>query len=249
MNAHETSTTRLFFSANRKLTLLTLVALPILISLGFWQLGRAAEKDALETAWNEQQQLPPIELTDTDATSLPDYRRVLVTGEFDTEHTWLLDNKQRRGQAGYEVVSPFRLHDGRVFLVNRGWLPGSGKREQLPQVPRVSGPVMLSGELLSISEHPLLDAASENPHWPRVILALDPAQQSVDLGVALQDRYLRLDEASPGALITDWQARRITATKHRGYAVQWFAMALALCIWFVVANTNLLHTWRRRTQE
>lgn len=80
-------------------------------------------------------------------------------------------------------------------------------------------------------------------------MALDTEAMAVQLGRPLANRVVQLDDASPGALVTDWQPIPVSAAKHRGYAFQWFAMALALCIWFVVANTNLLHTWRRSRQE
>jgi cytochrome oxidase assembly protein ShyY1 len=245
VNLNNQSTVRSSFTANRKLTLFTLLALPLLLSLGFWQLDRAAEKRALEAAYVEQQAQPPSQLDAHNMASLPDHRRVLLQGQFDADHTWLLDNKQRDGRVGYEVVTPFKLTDGSLILVNRGWLPGSRQRAQLPPIPALSGEQMLFGELVSASKHPLLDGATTQTDWPRVVMALDPVAMSEQLGKVLPARYLRLDDSSPGALVTQWQAVNVSSAKHSGYAFQWFGMALALVIWFIVANTKVLHTWRR----
>lgn len=245
MNTVKQSTARSAFTASHKLTLFTLLALPIFVGLGFWQLQRAAEKHQQETAYIEQQAQPPSQLNAQNLLRLADYQRVLAQGQFDGDHTWLLDNKQRNGRVGYEVVTPFRLADGGVILVNRGWLAGTGLREQLPAVPKVSGEQTLFGELVSVSKHPLLDGTADASEWPRVVMALDPVAMSQQLGHPLAERYLRLDDASPGALITQWRVANISAAKHQGYAFQWFGMALALIIWFVVVNTKVLQTWRR----
>lgn len=242
-------TAQSFFTANRKLTLFTLLALPILLSLGVWQLDRAAEKRGLEAAFAKQQMLPPSPLSSANLNALPEHRRVIAQGRFDGDHTWLLDNKQRRGRVGYEVVTPFHLQDGGVLLVNRGWLPTTGQREHLPTIPEIAGEQTLFAEVMSVSPHPLLDGASDQLNWPRVIMAIEPAVMARQLGQPLPEKYLRLDNTSPGALVTEWQTVNTSSDKHNGYAFQWFGMAFALVIWFVVANTKVLHTWRRRNNR
>lgn len=245
MNPVAKPTAESLFTASRKLTLFTLIGLPILLSLGTWQLNRAAEKRVLEAAYAEQQAQPPSQLSKENLLTLPDHRRVFVQGHFDGDHTWLLDNKQRRGRVGYEVVAPFYLQEGGQILVNRGWLAGNDRRENLPDIPAVAGTQMLFGEVVSVSTHPLLDGASDRADWPRVIMAIEPAVMAQQLNQPLPERYLRLDDTSPGALVTEWQTVNISSDKHSGYAFQWFGMAFALAVWFVVANTKVLHTWRQ----
>jgi cytochrome oxidase assembly protein ShyY1 len=71
---------------------------------------------------------------------------------------------------------------------------------------------------------------------------------AVQSGQALAAHYLKLDDSSPGAFETGWQPVTMSAQKHIGYAVQWFALALALVIWFAIANSNLVSYWRNRRQ-
>lgn len=248
MKSVNQSVTYTLLNANRKLTLFILAALPVLISLGLWQLDRARQKRALEAAYLDQQTQPPSALNSANLAQLMDYRRVVVQGQFDRDHTWLLDNKQRYGQVGYEVVMPFILADGGMILVNRGWLAGTGQRDTLPGIPDTAGDMMLFGELMSVTKHPLLDASSQSEGWPRVILAIEPTAMIQQLGHSLPERYVRLDEASPAALVTNWQTVNVSSAKHLGYAFQWFAMAVALLLWFVVANTKVMQTWRRSQQ-
>lgn len=60
---------------------------------------------------------------------------------------------------------------------------------------------------------------------------------------------LRLDESSTGAFQTERLVVNVTPAKHTGYAVQWFAMALALGIIFIFLNTNLAELLKRRKDE
>jgi len=53
---------RLEFDFEWRITLFTLLLLPLLISLGFWQLQREDEKRALAAAFERQQALPPAPL-------------------------------------------------------------------------------------------------------------------------------------------------------------------------------------------
>ncbi len=234
---------------NARIIVLTLVALPLLLGLGFWQLDRAAQKRAMEASLARQQAEPPAELNSDNVEVLPVYRRVIARGQFDNEHTWLLDNKQRQGRVGYEVVTPFDLAAGGTVLVNRGWLLGTGDRQQLPAIPAVAGERTLFAQLAAPSEHPLLDASSDSDNWPRVVMTIEPAPMGEQLGRTLATRYLKLDASSPGAFETGWQAVNMSAQKHTGYAVQWFAMALALVIWFMIANTNVVALWRARREK
>jgi len=235
---------------NIPIAVLTLVILPLLVGLGFWQLDRAAQKRSLEERLAHQQAEPPMALTPANMTTLPVYRRVIAEGHFDNEHTWLLDNKQRQGRVGYEVVTPFKFSQGGAVLINRGWVAGTGDRRQLPPIPTVEGEQTLFAQLVAVSEHPLLNAHSTAVDWPRVVMAIEPVIMAEQWGQSLlADRYLQLDASSAGALETTWPLMNMSAQKHTGYAVQWFAMAFALVIWFVVANTNVLVWWRARKER
>jgi surfeit locus 1 family protein len=46
--------------------------------------------------------------------------------------------------------------------------------------------------------------------------------------------YLDADE--PDGFLRDWRPQLLSPEKHLGYAMQWFAMALALVVIYVVVN-------------
>lgn len=248
MNTAKNSPVRAKFTIafNWKVTLLCLFVLPLLLVLGFWQLERAAEKRELQAQSEAQRALPPVSINQLPISGLQNFRRVIARGEFDTQRSWLLDNRQRNGKVGYEVIAPFHLQQGGTVLVNRGWVVGGATRATRPQPAVPKGEVSLFAELISPSDHPLLDAQSSESGWPKVIMEIEPATMAEQSGESLADRYLRLDEASPGALVTDWPENSVSVQKHQGYAFQWFVMAFALAVWFVFANSNLGQVLKQR---
>jgi surfeit locus 1 family protein len=135
-------------------TVVTLLLLALLISLGRWQLHRADEKRALFQAFAAGSdrtvkidtgiRLPtprgggePREGAPSAAATapLPRYQHVEASGRYDSAHQFLLDNMiSNDGRAGYFVITPFALDDGHWVLVNRGWVPIGVSRAERPEV-------------------------------------------------------------------------------------------------------------------
>ncbi|MCP8900564.1 SURF1 family protein [Gilvimarinus xylanilyticus] len=232
------------FTPNTWILVLSLVFLPLLIGLGVWQLSRADEKRGIEAQLAQRQTAAPVTLQSVKKPAA--YTRILVEGQFDSDHTWLVDNRQRDGKPGYEVVQPFVLSNGKKVLVNRGWLPAPARREQLPEIKNIVGRNTIFAEVAYPSNHPMLSATSERKTWPKVITKIAPSVMSEALGEPLAGYYLKLDAASTGAFTTAWQPINMSSAKHTGYAVQWFAMALALVILNVFANTNVAQVLKHK---
>jgi surfeit locus 1 family protein len=223
-----------------KLSLLTALLLPLLLSLGFWQLEREQEKRQLQQLYEARQQLQPVMLGTVDTTEDQQYLQVEVQGSFDNTRMFLLDNRIYQGRAGYEVVVPLQSEDGTVVFINRGWLPPGATRAQLPEVPAVEGTVTIRGAVyVPVGKAFVLGSDLVAEGWPRVIQTLDPqalhAQAGYSTNTPLFPYTLRVDEGAPGALVRYWPVITTTPEKHRGYAVQWFAMAtmlLGLYLWY-----------------
>lgn len=231
-------TEKLRFRLNWKVTLLTLVLLPVLVSLGFWQLSRAEEKQTIQQSWEHQQALPPEPLEHWSAGQAN--RRVVVSGEFDDRAEWLLENRILDGRLGYEVVMPLRTASG-LLLVNRGWVAAGEYRADNPVIDTPRGELRLTGTLKTPSDSRFIEQSDTGAvSWPYRLLELDTALMSAQLGEPLDTRVLLLDADSPAALTVNWLPVNMSAAKHQGYAVQWFAMALALSLLWLVSNTNIV---------
>ena len=242
------------FSFNWKVTLLGACLFPFLLMLGFWQLDRAAEKQYIIDLQQQQQALPAIAIESLDtsvahmgkspnsdvASAAPsNYRKVILRGSFDREHYWLLDNKVRSGRIGYEVVAPLVLTSSkdRSVLVNLGWIE-SRDRTHLPSVTLPSDAVEVRGLLTIPSSNAVFDNTATNT-WPKRVLHIDTQGASEALAIKVDRSVLLIDDYDPLALTAGWKLINQTPAKHHGYAVQWFAMAVALVVAMLFSCTNL----------
>lgn len=229
--------------------LLTAAALVAFVSLGSWQLGRAREKQALiaEAASAGRE---TIDANGRDFASLGRYQRVRLRGRYDPSRQVLLDNMpSANGQPGYRVLTPFARADGRGWvMVDRGWVPLGVTREQLPDVTVDGGQREVSGVLDALPEPGLRVGPAAAPgmsNWPRVLLFPTPADLQSTLGREVEARILRLDAGT-----ADGYERQLRPSlgfgpeRHLGYAVQWFALAIAAVVIFIALNLR-----PRRTDE
>lgn len=209
-------------------TLVVLVLLPLMVGLGFWQLSRGHEKQLLVDSYAERRAADPVSSVQLNDMPDPAFRRVRLRGQFDAEHSVLLDNRMRDGKAGVELLQPF--HDqasGLWLLLNRGWLPWPDRRTP-PAFSTPDQPVNLDGWVyVAPGETFQLHADPTTTQWPRLLTALHPAALWSELGRSGFAYELRA-EAGPGTYDTTWAVVAMGPEKHLGYAVQWFAMSLAL---------------------
>lgn len=225
-------------------TLAFAIVLPLLLALGFWQLDRAEQKRAALAARAEASREPVLELNGT-AASLAEhrYRRARATGRYDGERQFLLDNQVQDGRAGYRILTPLRLDgSGRAVLVDRGWVPVGPDRSQLPELPVDEAPHTVTGR---IARGPVVgirlgEPAAEDRGWPRRVQYLEHDYFERVLPYPVADYLLREGplEGGPVAARAPRDGWRFGPERHEGYAVQWFAMALALTVIWVSVNTR-----------
>jgi len=169
------------------------------------------------------------------------HRRAVASGHYRNDIQYLLDNRTHELVAGYHVLTLFRLQGSDVhLLVNRGWLPVGPDRGRLPNLIVSEEAVLEQGMIVAPPASGLMLGASgyDDPGWPRVVQHVDLARIQEQLGDPLLPFVLRLSAASEYGYERDWRVRTsLTAQRHVGYAVQWFALAAALvtlCIWAAV---------------
>lgn len=226
------------FHFNWKLTLFTVLLLPLMVYLGLWQLAREQEKRDTQADYDARASQPPVALSAIDWQADADlaWSRVQAQGRYDNERQFLLDNRINQSRVGYELITPFRTDQG-LLLVNRGWVAQGVDRQTLPDVSviehetGIQGTIYVpSGEIMVLGAE---EPAGQNP-WPRVIQSLDIAHVSALLGEEVLPYSVRLDVGSPGLQQVNWQPVTLSPETHRAYAVQWFFMAVVLIILYLI---------------
>lgn len=217
-------------------TLAALVAIVVFVIAGEWQRGRLQQKDA----WGEQvaaaQAAPvvplPTQVSDWNAWR---FRIVEARGTFDAAHQFLVDNKVHQGRAGYHVVTPLRLVDGRVVLVDRGWIAPGATRSDVPNVSVPAGEVALLGRV-NLPPQGYVELADTKPQqgvWQN----LDPARFAAATGVPVLPIVIEATSGGGEGFGRDWPRPDSGAVKHLVYMLHWYTFAVlaaALWLWYVV---------------
>ena len=213
-----------------------LAAIALTVALGNWQSRRAEEKLALGRDLDDASRravlaLPP---SPVDAHGY-EFSHVSVRGEYSARHTILLDNKVLRGTPGYHVLTPLKIGGGDMYvLVNRGWVAAGARRDSLPQIQTPSGTATVEGIAVVPSIHILeLGAKTEEGIvWQNLVLA----RYAKWSGLKLQPIVLQQTSDSADGLVRAWERPDTGADRHRGYAFQWYALAITILISYVALS-------------
>lgn len=214
-------------------TLATVAVIAVCVAAGNWQRDRMHQRDALRARYDAASITPPVALpTDLSDVSQWRFRAVYATGTFDAGHQILIDNRVREGRVGYDVVTPLRMADGRVVLVDRGFAPQGASRSELPDAPPATGEVTVRGRI-AVPPSRFFDVGDARPLgvlWPH----LDPPQFSQVTGIEVLPIVIEATAPSGGDAGLDraWPPPDLGSERNLSYMVQWYTFAaLAACLW------------------
>ncbi|MDC0067466.1 SURF1 family protein [Gammaproteobacteria bacterium] len=224
------------FRFNWRVTVFSVLCFAGFVYLGIWQLEREVEKRELLTQKAQRFSLPPLQaaslLEEGDLDGVP----VRLVGEY-LEPVLLLDNKVLKGNVGFETHQLFRDDSGPLFLVNRGFVPMGRTRQDPLKFPEVHhehtdilGRIYQPGDQVML----LNDQSPLSVEFPIIVQQIDVEKMNDAVGKRVYPFVIRLEAGQFGALPRYWPSTVMPPEKHRGYAIQWFLMALAVLIawWF-----------------
>lgn len=215
---------------------LAVLTIALFARLGFWQLDRAAQKQSTLAAVAQvldARRPEPLAIA-ADPARGSGYDWAVGTGRFDPRDPLLLDNQQRDGRSGVRAYRIFAPDDGAPLLVDLGWLPLGGARK-LPEVARPDGVMELRGLLAPPPSAGLAMGAplARVQHgWLMTRVEPGAIAAATGLSVPLAPRVLRLDPDIRLGYERDLEvlSNTLTPDKHRGYALQWFGLALTVLV-------------------
>ena len=221
-------------------TLVTLLFLVFLVSLGFWQLDRASQKQEILDKYHADHGATAIRI---DAGSLSaqgyDYQLAEAKGYFDTDQQFLLDNRTHKGAVGYHVITPFLIATKSAILVDRGWVPLGVSREQLPDVSVDISERIINGKLKPVQKDVFM-LGQEEPRqvWPYRVHHVNIKKFSKELGYSLSPYLLLLNPDEPSGYVRDWKPFKFGPERNVGYAVTWFSLAVTLLLIYLLVNSR-----------
>jgi surfeit locus 1 family protein len=233
------------------ITIAAIIAAAVTLKLGFWQLGRAQEKLALQASIQEQAALPALNASSlaTAQASTVLHRSIILTGHWLPQHTLFLDNRQMDNKPGLFVLTPFEFIEPttlrkQTILVQRGWLPRNFlDRNALPEVVTDAAELTITGRI-ALSPSKLFEFKGADVGALRQNVAIEALAKELKLEL-LPYSLLQLDMAEAKAhakphvtqdkLLRRWVQPNYGSEKNYGYMVQWWALSaliMVLYLWF-----------------
>ena len=215
--------------------------------LGQWQLRRADEAEARAAEFARRAVAPALEvIADTDAAAGLRYQRVALRGHYVPQTQVLIDNMTHAGVVGYHVLTPFVATDGRVAVVNRGFVPAPPLRSDLPDLAVSTEERTLRGRIDALPK-PGLRLEAEPADVAGAVRVLSfPERPDLEraFGRRVPAYQILLDAAEPGGYVRAWAPDDGRAERNLAYAGQWFALSVAT----LVAALGWLLKSRRRAE-
>lgn len=217
-------------------TVLALAGIAAGILLGQWQTDRARQKIVIAEAMTQLASAPAVQVGAAElAADGLEHRRVEARGQFDPKGLVLLDNRVRKGRAGYEVVMPLRIPGSDVhLLVNRGWIAGTGDRSRLPEVPTPATEVTVTGIAVVPGKnmYELSADAIEGQVWQNLSIE----RYATHMRYRIQPVLVRQTNDLQDGLVREWSISEREINVHRSYAFQWYALAALVFVVYLVMS-------------
>ncbi len=221
------------------LTLLALFALCLFsgfIALGNWQVHRLAWKRDLIAHVDQRVHAPPVAAPGPDQWSHvnaqdDEYRHVVLSGVFLNDRQTLIWAATDEG-SGYWVMTPLRMSDGSIVLINRGYAPSDWCGRDGHCVAGPSGETTVTG-LLRMSELPVFlrrNDPARNSWYTRDVQAIASARGLTNVAPYFVDA----DAAAVTAGQSSWPHGGKTVisfpNNHLSYLITWYLLALMVLI-------------------
>ena len=231
------------FEPRRVTTAAAAAGVVLTLALANWQLDRAHEKEARAARLGALAKDPPVSLAAAEVKAEDvEWRQVTMRGHFEPRFGVLIDNRIRRGVAGYHVVMPIAVGDAgsRYVLVNRGWIAGNPDRARLPEVRTPQGAIEITGLAVTPSRRflELSSRAAEGSVWQN--LTLERYREAFP--IPLQPVVIQQESPPDDGLAREWDPPNLGVDKHYGYAFQWLALSLTILAFYLATHV-------RRTAE
>ncbi|WP_075255569.1 SURF1 family protein [Herbaspirillum camelliae] len=209
------------------------------IALGQWQTHRAQEKQALQARMQARAAEAPLSALPPDDQSLQDeFRQVSLRGQFIPQWTLYLENRPHQGAVGFHVLTLFKPEgSAQAVVVARGWAPRDAvDRTRVPQSPPPQGTTEVQGLLRRDAGHVLQLGQADAPRPGAILQNLDLAALAQASGMPLSGFVIEQGGDVSDGLLRDWPAPSLGIDRHRGYAVQWYALAAMAVLFFIVTG-------------
>ena len=205
------------------------------LALGTWQVQRLQWKEGIIAdlaAANEKAPLTSLP-ADKDALAALQFRKVTLSG------TWLpaefhLAPRYWRDQFGYTIVTAFKLPDGRIILVNRGWVPAAKKEPATRPETAVKGRATINGLIRTDSDRSYFsppDQPEKNLWFGRDIAQMADYAKLANVAPVMVD-LVGTQDGNHLPVPSDGTIR--LRHDHLSYIITWYGIAAGILVIFII---------------
>lgn len=217
-----------------KILIFAIIFVPITISLGLWQIERANEKKVIISNYDKLLVSTPIALQKEQP--LENWQPIETVGAYQ-DLVIYEDNAINSGKAGFKVYHLFQNGDGTFIFVHRGFIERNLIKNNLPRIDTPVGKKNIKGTTLFKQNNTFVKNIEESDI--RIIQEFNTSVL-IERFPILKDRYLHpflfnLDVRDADKFQPIEKPVNMTASKHIGYAIQWFGLCAALIILTIYA--------------
>lgn len=241
---------KLPFRKFKWLTLFTAGSFIVLILLGTWQIQRLVWKNSLIKNYEIKAQIPAVHIPSEDiGIGEWEFRKVLLDGEFLNKKEIHVGARYYKEKMGFNILTPFRLEDGRTIIVNRGWVSLEYKEPETRIKSQISGNTSIEGIILK----PLRKGAFtpdnnlERNYWFWMDMEAMKGFTGLDFAPYI------VQETSHSTL-SDFPVKLTGDVKflndHLQYAVTWYLLSIVLlAIYFAFLYKNIVRTTGKKRKK
>ena len=235
------------------MTLVCFAMLPAFQALSNWQWHRLSDRQVVNVQIQSQIDKAPIGLSeiisdDSQSRNVPagsQWRTVEMTGVWLKAEQVLVRKKSLESNLGFWVVTPLKLTDGTVIVINRGWTAAANSAVDSPVVAELpSGTIEVLGRVRDIQER-TKPAPTDLPEGQvdRII-----PMEIVNSPSTVSNVYVEMTASRPESKSSDIRTLpepEVTEGAHRSYAIQWLFFEIMTIIGWVILVRNEVKDQRK----
>lgn len=233
-------------------TLICFGMLPAFQALSNWQWHRLSDRQVINVQIQEQINKEPVDLSEilivgSESKTVPSdiqWRKVEMTGTWMQPDQVLVRKKSLESNLGLWVVTPLRLTDGTVVMINRGWTPAADSAIDSPVVAAVpNGEIEVLGRLRDVQNR-TSPAPTDLPEGQvdRIV-----PMEIVPSTATLSNAYVEMTASRPESKTSEIRTLpdpEVTEGAHRSYALQWMFFEIMTVIGWIILVRNELKDQR-----
>lgn len=230
------------------ITVVCIFMLPAFQALSNWQWNRLEARQIVNMQIQEQINRDPVSIVELIITSNQvksvatdsQWRTVELTGTWQQENQVLVRKKSLESDLGLWVVTPLKLNDGTIVMINRGWTPAANSALDSPVVADVPGGTI---EVLGRLREVLPRSKPAPTDLPTGQVDRIIPTEIINGPETLSNAYVEMTASRPeskSSEIRTLPAPEVTEGAHRSYAVQWIFFEIMTVIgWIILVRVEV----------